>query len=198
MEEQDNTKRWVILIGMTVLVLVILGIFILKSAYKESKRTVSEKLMQTQEQSASQLKTKSGFRLKILNKNPIKVGDNVRLGVYANSGEFDAVGFDLALKYSKSIVYVSSESKLEGYDVIETVEPNSMGAIITGAKQIGNTKKNIWADTQIMILTFKAQKRGLSTVSFDLSPNSVSDTNLFSHKNEDLVTIAIGSTVEIQ
>jgi len=192
-----SSRRWSVLIFVTCVIALILGLIILNAVRTERARTTGEKLEQSESATGEQLKTKSGFRLKILNTSPIYKNEDIRLGVYANSASTDAVGFDLALSYSKSLSYVGSESKLTGYDIIETTDTPLKKIIITGAKQIGNKKTEVWKDTQIMILTFKAQNTGIATVGFDLSPGSISDTNLFNNQNKDLVTIAIGSTIQI-
>lgn len=197
MEEENNSKKWVIIIILTGIVATVLGLYIFNSYQKMAARTTAENLINNEKDASLQLKTRSGFRLKILNNGPIYPGTEINIGVYANSGNSDAVGFDLSIVYSNFIDYVGSKNNLEGYDVIETIEPDSK-VIITGAKQLINSKKVVWKDQEIMVLTFKSQKSGIAKVGFELSPGSVADTNLFDQQNKDLVAVAVGSTIEIK
>ena len=201
MENLDKQKK-VIMISIIVLVIVIfVGIF----SYillQNSQKNTQEQIKKTENQAGAQLKTKSGFRLKVLTTEP-QIGQEVRIAVYANSGKQDVMGFDLALSYPEMLAYIGSSSTLEGYDVIETTEENIIDdqkgskIIITGAKQLGNNKSAIWDDSEIMILKFKPMRSGLANLTFEMSPGSLSDTNMFDNYNKDLVTIAVGSTVQI-
>lgn len=197
MEPQSNTKKWVAGIILTGVVFTTLGLYLFNYLQKESARTTADNMMKAENEAGIQLKSKSGFRLKLLNEGPIYPGTEIRLGVYANSAGSDAVGFDLSIAYSKFINYIGSKNDLVGYDVIETIEPDSK-IIITGAKKLVNSEKVVWNDQEIMVLTFKSQKAGVAKVGFELSPGSVADTNLFNNQNKDLVAVAVGSTIEIK
>lgn len=202
MEETDKQKKIVMVTVVLLCIIFLIGVFSYM-LLKNAQLSTQSQIQKTEQIAGQQLKTKSGFRLKVLNNRPT-IGNEVQVAVYANSGKQDVVGFDLAISYPKILVYVGTSNNLEEFDIIETIEDDteltekSSKMIITGAKKIGNKKISVWNDNEIIQLKFKPVKPGIANLTFEMSPGSITDTNMFDNYNKDLVTIAVGSTLQIQ
>jgi len=110
------------------------------------------------------------------------VGQEVKIGVLASSEKSDIVGFDMVLSYDQSIFEfgkaVSSLPSFKAYSY-----PRTDYVSITMIKLLQETNATVFENTDIAQLTFKALKKGSTTIELTAKGN---DSTKFADINAEV------------
>lgn len=98
------------------------------------------------------------------------VGQDVKIGVLASSEKSDIVGFDMVLSYDQSLLEFSlTTSSLSSFKAYSY--PRTDYVSITMIKSLQETNATIFDNTDIAQLSFKAMKKGTTTIELTAKGN---------------------------
>jgi hypothetical protein len=193
MEETHNNKLFITALVSVVIIIFVLLIGALMVTQLNSKKGQNNTKadIQKENEMTNPLKDLDHGSL-TLTTTPTAVvaGSTVSMMVVADSAGKMINGYDVVLKYDPTLLEFSSFKPLQqDFQVFQVDKTNTAKLTLTGTKRL-NTNPIIFAQTQILEVSFKALKKGNASVSFDYAPLSRTDSNLVSSENKDV----LGST----
>lgn len=106
-----------------------------------------------------------------------KVGVPLTLTLVADSDNQSVAGYDIVLKYDPEVVmYNSNKSLIDDFDVVSRKEDKTVTLI--GFKKLSATTPQVFANTNVMEITFTPTKAGTASFEIEFVPNATTDSNL--------------------
>ncbi len=175
----DTTKK---LFGVAIFLLAALVVI---SMVSSQMGLVDKQLESAQDAKKDMKKPTVSFRTQS-EKEIYGVGDTIDVIVSADSKGEAITAFDLILDYNHSVLeYIEARPLISSYDVI--LPKSDTKIAIIGSQKVTVEEAQQFKDTALVLLRFKALEEGDSEMDFVFTPNSDTETNLFTVQNIDIV-----------